>query len=370
MQGKRQKVITGWQLFCLILNGVVGIGIFNLARQVGEVAGRGVLLTIPLAGLLALGTLAGHYLLARRFPRQTLAEYAEKILSPPLGKIYLGLYGVLSLALAITVSRSYWSLVSAWALGRTPQLAFLLPLILVCWNVARRGVVVTARVVELINYGTLTLMLLLMIPVIPVDLDYVRPVMETGGGGILRGIIPSLYATIGFDVFLIVFPYVRSRRPFAAGAAAIALITLFYTITTLLIIGNLGLELVLINTWPLQTYLNRFALAVFERADIVFLIAWVFQIINTVIVLMFTGMSVLQGVVPQKVSRRWLHLSILVLAMAGVAWPVKFASQVKLVNSLSPIASFYHAITPLLLWLIAALRGLKGEKTDVQDQAA
>lgn len=363
MQDKRRKVITGWQLFCLVLNGMVGIGVFSLARQVGDVAGRGALLSIPLAGLVVIFQLIGMNLLASRFPTQTLNEYLVHVLGSFLAKVYLFAYAASAINLGVIVARSYWPLVSAWALESTPQVAFLLPLMLVCWNIAKRGIVVTARMVELINYSGLVLMVVLMLPIVPINPDFLRPVIEQGFGNILRGIAPSVFALAGFDIFLIVFPFARSQRRFWIAVAASSLATFFYTITTLLVLGALGLEFTTKTVWPLQLYLNRFALTAFERADVVFLILWSFQIINVITLTMLTSLSCLQGAFPRIDSRR-LALVLLVLALAGVAWPVRFALQTKLTVAAGMGVFFYQGFSPWVLWLVAVLRGKRGVQVD------
>ena len=368
MRNKHQRVVTEWQLFCLVLNGIVATGVFSLARNTGEKAGAGALLAIPLAGTVMLVKLIGFYLLASRFPGQTLNEYSGQLLGPVVAKGYLLVYALLSVGFAISIPRAHFPIVSAWALRKTPQLAFMIPLVLVCWNVAKRGVVVTARVVETLNYGGLALMLLLMVPATPVDLDFVRPIFEKGIDGVLRGIIPSLYALAGSDVFLIVFPFTRSKRTFWIGTAALGLATVFYTVTTLLIIGTLGLEFTLLSTWPLELYLNRFALAVFERLDVVFLITWTLQIISSTAIVMYVATSCLQGAFP-KLKLGAVTFTILILALIGVSYPVS-SLESQIMSTYSLVGTAFLGVSPWLLWLLALLRGKRGGQVGEQEDAA
>lgn len=371
MRNGRKPVVTEWQLFCFVLNAIVGIGVFSLARDVGEAAGRSSLLAIPLAGLLVVLQLIGMHLLATRFPEQPISEYAGQILGRILGPVYLLGYTLAAIALILVVSRSYWLVVSAWAMNRTPQMAFLLPLVLVCWNTAKRGVVATARTVELINYGGLILMFVLMLPVVSLDFDLVRPVVDNGVGGVLRGVFPSIYALAGSDILLLVFPYARSKRTLAVAISAVVFATFFYTIITLFILGTLGLEFALLSPWPLQLYLNRFAFAVFERADVVFLIVWCFQIINILTINMYTATSCLRGIWPRLDSQRAASI-ILLPTLIGLSLPVRLATQKQLVTIYSIVALLYLGTLPFLLWLLAVLRGKKGERggQNAQDNVA
>lgn len=366
---KEKRVITGWQLFCLILNAMVGVGIFALAGQAGAVAGRGALLSIPLTGLLVLLQLIFIYLLAKRFPRQELNEYITHIIGQLPGKAYLLGYTFVALGLAVITCRSYWLLVSAWILNTTPQAVFLVPLVFVCWNVAQRGVVTTARTVELLNYGALALILILMIPVLKIDWDFIRPLTGNGVNRILRGVVPCLQSFLGVDILLIVFPFVRSKRTLPIAVSAVAFTTVFYTLTALFTFGSLSVELATLSRWSLQHYLNRFAFALFERADIVFLVIWTFQIINVIAIHMYAAIHCLGGVLgPQKQSQTSL-LVFMVMAVA-VLMPTTEAAQLKIIAIYSPISLFYLGVFPLLFWLIALLRGKKGESVDEQKDAA
>lgn len=369
MRDRHRQVLTGWQLFCLLVSSIVGTGVYSLARDVAEPAGAGGILSILLVGILMVISLLSLHLLASRFPGQTLNEYSGQILGPLLAKVYLLVYSFMSLGIAVSIPRAHFPVVSAWALGQTPQLVYILPFVLVCWNAAKRGAVVIARVVELLCYGTLPLMLLLMIPAVPFDPDFVRPILEKGMVGIIKGTLPALYSFAGFDIFLIVYPYVRAKRKFWIGAAGLGFVTLFYAVTTILIIGNLGLEFTLMSTWPLQSYLNRFALAVFERADVVFLIAWTFRIIDTTITVMYVAMSCLQGAFP-RLKTGIVNFTILVLALAGGSYPVYSVLEAQIIGTYSLVAVAFLLLTPWLLWLIAVIRGKRGERSDEEKSAA
>lgn len=369
MHESRQPVITGWQLFSLVLNSIVGIGVFALARRVGEVAGRGMLLSIPLAGILVLVQLIGMFLLATRFPQETLSEYVGQILGSFLGHTYLLGYTLLTIALALVAVRSYYLLVASWTLQRTPQIVFLAPLVLVCWNIARRGIVVTARTVELINYGGMALMFLLMLPVLTLDWDFVRPVLDTSLSGVLRGTFLAIYSMTGSEIILLVFPFVRSKRTFAITLSAVALATFFYVVTTLFILGTLGLELTVLTPWPLQLYLNRFAFALFERFDVVFLIVWSFQMVSLISINIYTAASTLRGVLPQLDARR-AALVVIISLLVGIAYPVSAAAQTTIITIFNLAALIYFGFLPLLLLLVAVLRGKRGEQKHEQRTVA
>ena len=208
-----------------------------------------------------------------------------------------------------------------------------------------------------------------MLPILDLDWDLVRPVLDTGISGVLRGIPLTIYSISGSEIILLVFPFVRSKRAFAITVAALALATLFYMVTTLFILGTLGLELTVLTPWPLQLYLNRFAFALLERFDVVFLIVWAFQMVNLISINMYTAANCLRGVYPRLDAQR-SALIVLMLVLVGIAIPARAAIQSIIVKQFSLAALIYYGVLPFLLLLVAILRGKKGEDRDEQKEMA
>lgn len=173
----RAGTVDQFQLFSLLVNVMVATGIFNIARVVGAEAGRGTPLAIMMAGLLSLGQLAAMYLLSRRFPDQTLPEYAQLVLGKVTGGVYLLSYLVLNLSLAILIPRNFWILIDAWDF-HTPHRILLGLLVLVGWSMSRRGVVVLSRVSGIMLLLSIPAFLLIVWPHAGLDFDRLRPVLD------------------------------------------------------------------------------------------------------------------------------------------------------------------------------------------------
>lgn len=358
---KRKTSITSFQLFTLMANTMIGTGFFTIARSVGEKAGRGLVIAIPLAGLLAFLQLFGMYLLARRFPNQTIAEYIHVIVGRVPGKIYLLGYGLISLALAMTVLRNFWLLASAWLYPLTPSLVYFSIMIVLCWNIAKRGLVVVGRMSEIILYLTLPIMVVMLIPPGRVNVDYLRPVFDRSISDVLRGVFPAYFSLTGFEFFLIAFPFVQKKRAWPTAMASLTTVTIFYALTAALTVAILGFETTMISVWPLQQYVSRIEVLLLERIDIIILLFWVLQIIMTATV-WITGATVcLRGVVPKLSSSGAAHVVALVL-IALALYPLNLPDQSQIQDVVSYAAFVWLGILPFLIWVIALVRSAGGEK--------
>jgi spore germination protein len=356
----REGKLTSLQLYSLVVSSAAATGIFTIARTVGEEAGRSAILAVPLAGVLVFLQFLGMYGLARRFRKRTLPEYASDILGRPLAKAYLLGYVVVAMGLAIVVPRNYWIMLTAWVFQRTPQAAFMIPLALVCWNIARRGVVVLGRVTELVFLLGVPVILLMLSGINLVEPILLRPVVDRGISGLLQGVVPAYFSFTGFDIFLIVFPFSRQEKAVRVTAYAIGTLTLFYTMLTIAVIGSMGLELAIVDTWPLQHYLNNFTRMVVERLDVIVLIVWFFQVLLTVVIALFIACVCLRGLFPRLTSGSAANITASLLGIS-LLMPIYFPTQAILQELFSYASMLYAGFLPALLWLIAVLRR-KGDK--------
>ncbi len=369
MNGTRRKgTITNFQLFTLVTNSMIATGVFTIARTTSEVAGRGFMLAIPLAGLLVLAQLFGMHLLNRRFPDQSPAEFAPIILGKWLGSAYLLGYFLVALSLSTLVPRNFWIVLNAWIFQDTPQYALLLPLALVCWNISRRGVVVLSRMSEILFVLSIPTLIIMIVPHQTFELEYLLPVLDKGPLDILKGVLPAYFSMTGFDIFLFAHPFTERQKSLRIAGAAILLTSVFYTLVSVMVIGTIGLELTLINTWPLQQYLNHFSFAFLERIDIIILILWSFQVITTAAIPLFIAGTCLRGIWPKLNSRRATDIALSIL-VAGLVLPIRLPSQMKLVDLYSYASMLYVGFFPFLLWTIALVRK-KGGKLDAAKQDA
>lgn len=353
-KNRRAGVVSNYQLFSLVFNLMVATGVFTIARTVSAVAGRGVVLSIPLAGLLALTQLTGMYLLAKRFPDKSLPEYAPIILGKVIGYAYLFGYFLMNIGIAILIARNFWVIIDAWDL-HTPSRIFLSLLTLVSWNVARRGVIVLSRVSELMLALSVPVLLFIIMPHSGLDFDHLRPILDRSPLDLVKGVLPAYFAMVGFDVLLFVYPFSGRKQAMKMACLATMSATLLYTVVSVLIVTTLGMERTLSLTWPMQSYLNNFAFAIVDRLDVIFLMIWTWQVFMSVTIPLFMAGACLRGILPSLGSRRAADLCLALLLTAAVL-PIDLPTQAQALEIYSNIAIVYVGSLPFMLWLVALLR--------------
>jgi spore germination protein (amino acid permease) len=368
-QARRKGKLTNWQLFTLVFNSMLATGIYTIARTTLEQAGRDFWLSILLAVIFSLLQLTGMYLLSKRFPEQSLAEYAPEILGKWLGAAYLLGYFAIAMGLAIVVPRNFWAVVSAWVYRNTPQYALMLPLALVCWNVARRGVVVLSRISEMLFALSIPIIVMLLVPHNTFDFDYLLPVLDKGPLALVKGVLPAYFSMTGFDILLFVYPFTSRQRVLGTACLGVTSVGLIYAVNSMLVVGTLSPELTLLTTWPLQQYLNHFASAFLERIDIIVLVGWALQVIMTITIPLFIAGACLRGVFPRLSSRRATDIGLVVL-LIGVLVPIRLPMQFLLQDYYSLAALFYAGLLPIGLWLLAIARRKGGQCDETHDNAA
>lgn len=360
-----QGTITPFQLFCLIHLSMVGVGVLTLARDAGAIAGRGALISVVLAGALTGVQHFGIYLLVSRFPSQTLVEFVPTILGKYVGWLYLSVFLLIKGGFMILVGKTFWFLVNSWVLRNTPMVVFLWLLGGLAWLLNRRGLVVMARMGELIFLLLQPIWLLALVAGYELDLANLRPLFDEGVVAVLQATIPVYFAMAGFELLLFVYPFSTPKAALSAGLWGIGFSTLIYIVVVFLSIGVLGLPIVLIKVWPSIEILTTIVLPVIERIDTLFIFYWTLQIVMTITVIMYMNKILLKGIIGRRLPTHAAADLVGLAFFVGAAWPVSFDRVQSLINALGMASFVWAASSPWALWLIAVLRkkGAKDKKS-------
>jgi len=365
---KEKWKLTSFQLFALLTNVMTGTGVFTITRTVGTVAGRGAPVAILLSGLVVLVMISFMYLLVSRFPGKPYPILVQSAVGRWPGRIYLLLNVVVQIIFSAVIAKNYWYVVNSYQLFGTPMLVFTSMMVLLGWQMARRGIVVLARVSEIVLLITLPLLVLLFIPVPVIRVRYALPIFDRGFTAVIKAMPQSIFAFLGFDILLFALPLVKKQRSVLAGGLAVGLTSLSYAIVTLLIIMGLSMERANVTVYPLAAYLGRIQLPIVERLDTIFMILWLFQVIMSVGVPIYIAASSLYGAIP-RLGRHFSTDICASLILIAAAWPLTRPLLFELTEPFNYVAILFTGGVPVLIWVIAILRK-KGGKQDEAKKTA
>jgi spore germination protein (amino acid permease) len=284
--------ITKFQLFFILLQCQIGVGILSLPHVVQESAkGDGWISTI-FAGVAVQVMLVIYWQLLRRFPTLTYTEITKKILGSFLGKllnvfIYMNFMLVGGLATILFIK-----VINLWLLPLTPVWIISILILTACIYLAISDLKIIARFFVL----AFSLILLLWFTSVlswftPKEFQYVLPIGSSGLINILMGSNNSLLAMLGFEVLLFLFPFIIENKKGVFKTISIAnlFITLFYTYFIFITLISFSTVQLTQMREPILNLLRGISYKMVDRVDLIFLSVWIVPMATSIISYLFAA---------------------------------------------------------------------------------
>lgn len=285
-----QLSITKFQLFFLMIQTQIGIGVLSLPNVVQKIAkGDGWISTI-IAGVAVQFILFIYWLLVKRFPNDSYPEIAEKILGRFLGKgitLFIYLYFILIGSLATTL---FLNLIHLWLLPLTPTWVLAILIMAASIYLAISDLRMIARFFVLASSLFLLLLFLSILSLfIPKDITYIMPIGSSGIKNILIGSHNSLISMLGFEIFLFSFPFILEKQKGVLKTISMAnlFVTGFYTYFMIICLITFSPEQLHQIRMPLLYLFRGLSYKMIDRVDFIFLSIWIVPMTTSIIGYLF-----------------------------------------------------------------------------------
>lgn len=361
--GIKAEKISGTQMAILLFLMVTATGVLfvpSITTQRAKQDAWLASLILPfITGLIVLWVVGQ---LGKRFPSQTLPQYAEVILGKGPGKLLSVGYILFLLFFNVLVIREFGEFVNIAYLSKTPAWALHTVLMLLAWFAAAKGLEVIARLAQFVLPLFITSFSFILLFSIPeVEPARLLPILE-------GGIRPLLYASIvpaswfGEVVVLLFFlPQINQpHEVLPLGGWALLAMALFFTLDTLATISVFGPDLSGAFTFPFWSLSRYIQLRGIERIDAFIVLIWV----SGVVIKSALGFYVLNVAVAQlfkNVSYRKILFPAAVVQGAAVFWfNVDTFQLMEILAMVWPLVSLmFELVLPLGLlgWTIVTRKG-------------
>jgi len=356
--GAKKYGFSDFQWFSVLFCVIMGSGIITLPRTVAEAAGRDGWISILLAGV-ATWILAWFiWLLCRKFPTKTLPEFSITILGRPLGIVFTVLYALYAFSIGGVALRIFAELTKTWVLIWTPGTVFLMGILIPSVYISRLGASSMGRLMEIVTLLTVVVFLIWLVPLGEFNYLNLLPVGAEGIVSILSGAQEGIFAFLGFEVMLVLFPFVINRhKVLRITFIALAVITLLYVGNIVLTYGLLGVEHTLREKWPLMNYLRVGTLPFFQRVDSLVLFFWTAQVLAVVAIQYYAATFSLATLTRRHYHDIWSLLCWPLVYIIAVA--PRRLSQVFMITDLVGRWGLIGVVAMvLIMFLVAKIRGL------------
>ncbi|OTZ75886.1 hypothetical protein BK769_09725 [Bacillus thuringiensis serovar kumamtoensis] len=282
--------ISKFQLFFLLIQSQIGIGLLSLPNVVQSTAkGDGWISTIIAGGAIQL-TLIIYWLLLRRFPNQMYTEITKKILGNLLGKLcntaiylYYILMGSLSAVLFIQC-------INVWLLPLTPLWVLSLTIMVASVYLTLGGLRIIARFFVLASFLILFLIFLSFLTFnLPKEFQFILPMGDSGIENILLGSKNTLFSMAGFDGILLISPFILNREKGVLKTISLSnlSITTLYTYFLFLCLVSISPSQLMQIKEPVLYLFRALSYQMTDRLDFLFLSIWIVPMTTSVIINLF-----------------------------------------------------------------------------------
>ncbi|MEH7377014.1 GerAB/ArcD/ProY family transporter [Neobacillus drentensis] len=347
--------ITKFQLFFMLIQTQIGIGLLSLPHDVQKSANSDGWISTLIAGVAVQAMLVIYWKLLRRFPSLIYTEITQKILGVFLGKllniiIYMNFILVGGLVTILCIK-----LINSWLLPLTPGWIISLLILTACVYLAISDLKMIARFFVLAS----SLILLLWFTSIlswptPKEIQYVLPFGSSGIKNIFMGSKDSLLAMLGFEGLLFFFPFIIEKKKGVLKTISMAnlFLTLFYTYFIFLTLITFSTEQLAQMREPILILLRGISFKMVDRVDLIFLSIWIVPMTTSIISYLYfasRSMNVKKKHYPKVVLLNGFILFLITLIPNDDAFITLFN---KYVSYLSYVVVF---LIPTLLLILSFL---------------
>lgn len=355
--------ITTWQLTFFIIQTQIGVGILSLPFALHGVAKGGAWISSLLAGLFVQVGILLIWLLMRRFPQDTLHQMLTRITGKWLGNGLIIIYSIYFACVATMVLILFNRVIKRWVLIQTPKWMILLLMVATGVYLAREKPRTIARFFVMVSLLIAILFILMQHSyMVHINFKYLFPLTEAGWGKIVDGAREAQVAMLGFEILLVLFPFVEgtSAAKLKAATWANLFVTLFYTFTVFTAVVVFSPQELPLVPEPVLYMLKAFTFEVIERIDLIFLSIWIVSVATSFISFLFAASH---GV--GSLFFKGNHAPV-VLIFAALCYVGSLIPRTKMhVEAFDQVLSWYSYVAifaiPLLLYLTSVLLKKKGE---------
>jgi spore germination protein (amino acid permease) len=359
---KTTSTINNAQLFFIIFQTQVGVGVLSLPSSLYADAGTDGWITLLITGGAIQLIIFILYFLSERFPSLSLYEFAPKIIGKYAGFVISVLYIAFAISTAVIVLELFETTIKTWILFRTPMLVILLLLTVSGTYLAVGKIKVMGRFYQFVSILILPLIVMSAYTLKDADIRYILPIGQNGFGTILKATQKGIVSMLGFEIVLFIYPYVQNKGKAALKSLTLANIAVtslytFLTFTTFVFFSPNQLEMI---PDPLVYMLKGVSFIIVDRVDLIFLSIWIISVMTSYVSYLYIAGRGIQRLTKRK-KTTW---PILIAAIIALIFSTLSHDRytVEMISGYHAKASYFFAFGfPLILLLISLLFKKKEE---------
>jgi spore germination protein (amino acid permease) len=353
-------MLSNKNLFFLIIQAQIGIGILGLPYILYNDVQQDGWMSLLIAGALAQGVIIILVALSKTSPKETFYDLNLRLLGNLLGKILNMSYVLYFISFSMLLMILVTDVINTWILHQTPRWAIILLLLMAASYIAKEQLLTISRAFLFFSFLFVGLIFLLII-VYPQDVHFGRllPIGSKGFMEIVKASPNAFVSLIGFELILFIMPFIKNPKKslIVLSFANLFTVILYLFLFITCVIYFSGMQFSLIQE-PLLYLFRGLSFEFIEKIDIIFLSFWIVPISTTLVIQLFNASLGVQKLfsIQRKTS---VYLISFILLGIGLL-PVSFGARETLSRIMIYLNIIFVFLIPTLLLMIAKLKGKKG----------
>ncbi|WP_433742261.1 GerAB/ArcD/ProY family transporter [Falsibacillus pallidus] len=286
---KEIKSVSPFQLFFIILQAQVGVGLLSLPFSVHAYSKQDSWISVIIAGAVIQGFIIVIAMLCKRFPTMTVFEIAPFLFGKLAGKALNMMYLIYFLAVALLIALLSVGVIKDWILAYTPDWILYVLIMSSALYLARENIRIIARFTGLVTIFIVFFILFYLMGLTNVNYRYLFPMAHTNYVDLLKGAHASIVSMLGFEILLVIFPYINGKSGKVLKVSLIAsgfttLLYVFFMVITLMYFSPAEIEVI---PEPVLYLLKSLVYQSIERLDLIFLSFWLITMITSIVVYIY-----------------------------------------------------------------------------------
>ncbi|SEF38721.1 spore germination protein [Caloramator fervidus] len=353
--------ISQFQVALIVFLTPIGVGIFTLPSTLAKDVETNGWLSLILGGLVCLLEIYFICCIAKKYSPAKFTDVLKQLFGKFLGTIFAVIIFIYFLIFSALEVRLFAETTKMYLLYKTPLEYIIIPFLFLGIILARCGIEPIARFFEAVIYlVAITFILVFLLYLPKSDYSNLLPVLRIHPLKLLKGVEDSFFSFSGFEVLLLLFPFMRdSKKSFKVSAISIMLITFIYVVIFVQCIARFGVDYTKTLLYPTLSLIKSSDVpgAFIEGIEGLLFSLWIVLIFTTLAMFIFAYSVIAGDLLKQKEAK---HIVILFLPAVYIVslLPDNIASTFELVDKLiKSLGYFVILILPTLMFIVSKIKG-------------
>lgn len=283
MKLSNENTITPFQLTCMLIGSMIGLGILYLASDVGKNCGQNGWIAVIIGAVYPFFVVMMASYIQKKYPDHNILM---------VNRICFGKYGgwLLNFALlgffvlyGTSIAAGIDNLLRTYVVPFLNSIKILIILMLLACYTSYKGLKILGRTNEMLFYLTLALMVFPFVAFVNGWIGNMMPFFDVSPFDLIKGSMNSAFSYGGVEIILLVYSDISDKRRLKSAALKAVLITMIiYTLAVFITTYYLDTDLSKKVYWPFLAVTKTVEIPIINNFRLIFMVVWSVIIFKTI----------------------------------------------------------------------------------------